>query len=137
MRISHQHVSVAAGQAQVQVTGGGEMSSPIGPMHRLQPANAALRCSARSTRSGCRCRAPAARGRNVCRMHGARAGAPAGQANGRWRHGLDTKEALAERRSPGELMREVRSLIAGIGQQEEDSARSAGSPVGVTHPAKS
>ena len=43
----------------------------INPMHK---AHAATRCQAKSKRSGKPCRAPAVRG--VCRMHGARGGAP-------------------------------------------------------------
>jgi hypothetical protein len=41
----------------------------------------ALRCCAKSKRSGLRCQAPAIRGREVCRMHGARGGAPKGNRN--------------------------------------------------------
>lgn len=57
----------------------------INPM-RL-PMHNAPRCSARSKRSGKRCRGPAVRGKTVCRMHGAQAGAPQGAANGRFIHG--------------------------------------------------
>jgi hypothetical protein len=56
--------------------------------------HAARRCSARSKRSGERCRAPAVRGHRVCRMHGAGGGAPAGKRNGKYRHGGCTKEAI-------------------------------------------
>ena len=40
----------------------------------------APRCKANSKRTGKRCRAPAVRGCRVCRMHGARGGAPTGKA---------------------------------------------------------
>src|SRR6185437_3112699 len=48
----------------------------------MDKAHDAPRCTARSKRSGQRCRAPAVRGWRVCRMHGARGGAPEGQRNG-------------------------------------------------------
>jgi hypothetical protein len=57
------------------------MKKPINPM-QLAP-----RCGAKSKRSGLKCQSPAVKGKRVCRMHGAKAGAPAGIANGNWRHG--------------------------------------------------
>ena len=42
----------------------------------MQSAHAAPRCTAKSKRSGVTCRAPAVTGKHVCRMPGARAGAP-------------------------------------------------------------
>ena len=76
--------------------------------------HAATRCSAKSKRSGCRCRAPAVKGRNVCRMHGARAGAPEGKANGAWRHGMATNEAVAVRREVAQLLREAGEQLAAM-----------------------
>ena len=61
----------------------------------MQRAHDALRCSAKSKRSGERCRAPAVRGFNVCRMHGARGGAPEGKRNGNYRNGSRTKRTMA------------------------------------------
>jgi len=61
----------------------------------MQKAHAAPRCTARSRRSGERCRSPAVRGWSVCRMHGARGGAPEGERNGNYRHGARTKETIA------------------------------------------
>ena len=75
---------------------------------------AAPRCSATSKRTGCRCRAPALKGKRVCRLHGGRAGAPEGKRNGRYRHGLRTKEMLAERRYVTELVREARNLLKAL-----------------------
>jgi len=72
------------------------------PMHK---AHAAPRCSARSKRSGCRCQAPAVKGKAVCRMHGAKAGAPKGVAHGNYRHGLYTCEAVTCRRAVSLLVR--------------------------------
>ncbi|CAO4157299.1 hypothetical protein DHODJN_26025 [Methylorubrum extorquens] len=62
------------------------MKSSINPMH-LAP-----RCTAHSQRSGAPCQAPAVRGHSVCRMHGARGGAPEGKRNGRYVHGGRTQE---------------------------------------------
>ena len=92
------------------------MKRRANPMHLEKVAlmNAARRCSATSKRSGCRCRAPAVKGRPVCRMHGARAGAPAGRANGAWRHGLATNDAFAKRREIAELIREAARTIAAL-----------------------
>ena len=39
------------------------------------PMHLASRCHAKSKRSGLQCRAPAVRGHEVCRMHGAGGGA--------------------------------------------------------------
>jgi len=64
----------------------------INPMHK---AHAAPRCTAKSKRTGNRCRAPALRGWRVCRMHGARGGAPEGKRNGNYRHGASSKETIA------------------------------------------
>jgi hypothetical protein len=76
----------------------GEMSD--NPMHK---AHAAPRCKARSKRTGQPCRSPAVRGWKVCRMHGARGGAPEGKRNGNYRHGARTKATI-------ELWRFIKSL---------------------------
>jgi hypothetical protein len=75
------------------------------PMHRC---NAAPRCSARSRRTGKPCRAPAVKGWQVCRMHGARGGAPEGKRNGNYRHGARTKETIKAVRDVNALVRLVR-----------------------------
>ena len=71
----------------------------------MHSAHAAPRCAARCKRSGLPCRAPAVRGWAVCRMHGARGGAPTGRRNGAWRHGGRTRE-----------MEELRALVAEMGR---------------------
>ena len=70
----------------------------------------ARQCSATSKRTGYRCRAPALNGKLVCRFHGGRAGAPRGKANGRYRTGSFTAEALAERKWLQDLVREAREF---------------------------
>jgi len=64
----------------------------------MQKAHAAPRCSAKSKRTGLPCRSPAVKGWNVCRMHGARGGAPDGKRNARYRHGARSKETIAAAR---------------------------------------
>jgi hypothetical protein len=77
---------------------GAETEMSDNPMHRC---NAAPRCRAKSKRTGQRCRSPAVNGYRVCRMHGARGGAPEGKRNGNFRHGGRTKDATdASRPSP-------------------------------------
>ena len=61
-----------------------------------------LRCRARSKPSGKPCRAPAVKGKTVCRMHGA--GAPAGNRS------AFGSEAIEARRMIAELIGESREL---------------------------
>ena len=78
------------------------------PMH-LSP-----RCSATSKRTGKPCQAPAVRGWAVCRFHGARGGGPNGKANGAYRHGLYTTDAIEERRMFSKLVRQSRELMTKV-----------------------
>jgi uncharacterized protein YjcR len=73
----------------------------------------ALRCWAKSKRSGLRCQAPAVRGSSVCRMHGARGGAPAGNRNA-FKHGEFTAETLALKREITALARMARETMGAI-----------------------
>ena len=74
----------------------------------MQSAHNAPRCNAKSKRTGNRCGAPAVCGYRVCRMHGARGGAPPGKGNGNYRHGTRTKEATEAVRLVSLLSRLVR-----------------------------
>jgi hypothetical protein len=65
-------------------------------MKRTYAFQKAPRCTAKSKRTGERCKAPAVRGWKVCRFHGARGGAPKGKANGAWKHGHYSEAAKAE-----------------------------------------
>jgi hypothetical protein len=47
---------------------------------------------------------------DVCRMHGAKGGAPTGKLNGNYRHGRRTKEVTEASRYVRELIRLVRGL---------------------------
>jgi uncharacterized protein YjcR len=70
----------------------------------------ALRCHARSKRSGLQCRAPAVQGSSVCRMHGAGGGAPKGNRNA-LKHGYYAGDTIEVRRAIRELTRRARELV--------------------------
>jgi len=74
----------------------------------MQSAHDALRCRAKSKRTGLPCRSPAVNGYRVCRMHGAGGGAPEGKRNGNFRHGGRTKNATAASRYINGLARLLR-----------------------------
>lgn len=76
--------------------------------------NAAPRCTAKAKTTGCRCKGPAVKGWRVCRMHGAKGGAPSGPANGMWRHGNRTQENEALLRAVAELVEEAKKTSDGI-----------------------
>ncbi len=64
------------------------------------------RCGAKR-RDGLHCQKPRARGRSRCRLHGGApsSGAPKGEANGRYSHGLLTEEFLQERIALSEILK--------------------------------
>ncbi len=72
----------------------------LNPMPQNVPKQLAAveRCGAR-TRAGASCQQPRVAGRARCRLHGGApgSGAPCGERNGRYRDGLYTKAAMAER----------------------------------------
>jgi hypothetical protein len=72
------------------------------------------RCKATSKRTGRRCLAPAVSGWKVCRFHGARGGAPSGPANGSYRNGQFTKQALASRAIVRRLLKQTNELMAAM-----------------------
>jgi uncharacterized protein YjcR len=75
------------------------------------PTLTSPRCGAK-TRSGDACRSPAVSGRQRCRMHGGAPGSGAPRANQNARkHGLFTKDAIAERRQIQVLLGEARKLL--------------------------
>jgi uncharacterized protein YjcR len=73
----------------------------------------ALRCHARSKRTGKPCRSPAVPGCSVCRMHGAGGGAPKGNKNA-LKHGGFTAEAMALKKEIAALARMARETMAAI-----------------------
>src|SRR5436305_2018434 len=84
------------------------MDNPVNPVHRLRSAP---RCNATSKRSHKPCQAPAKRGWSVCRFHGAGGGAPKGDRNGNWRHGLYESDNMARRRTIQTLLKEARKTL--------------------------
>ena len=76
-----------------------------------RPMLTSPRCGAK-IRSGGSCRSPAVRGKRRCRMHGGApgSGAPRRNRNAR-KHGLFTKDVIAERRQIQELLGEARKLL--------------------------
>jgi hypothetical protein len=87
----------------------------------VYPFQTSPRCSATSKRTKQRCKAPALRGWNVCRFHGARGGAPVGRTNGFYKHGLYTHKATEARRLISDLLRQCRKTIAVVGGNTRDS----------------
>jgi hypothetical protein len=80
-------------------------------IRRTGPMLASPRCGAK-TRSGGACRSPAVRGKKRCRMHGGAQGSGAPRANRNARkHGLFTRDAIAERRQMRALLGEARKLL--------------------------
>ena len=97
---------------------GGDEEQRDKPMHPsaawqngLSLARCSRRCGARTRNATC-CQAPAMpNGR--CRMHGgASPGAPPGQANGMWKHGLRSIKAIERRRAMTATMRAIRRALA-------------------------
>ena len=78
------------------------------------PIHLSPRCGAK-TRKGSSCCAPAMpNGR--CRMHGGSSpGAPKGTANGMFKHGRYTNEAIAARRELSAWIREMRQAASDLG----------------------
>ncbi len=81
--------------------------NPIHPAQRLQDAP---RCTATAKSTRATCKAPAVNGWSVCRMHGARGGAPTGSANGRWAGGGRTQDLERLRRAVASVARLARDL---------------------------
>ena len=88
-------------------------------MNSTLPMHESPRCSARSKRTGERCRAPAVRGWSVCRFHGAGGGGPKGKRNGNYKHGLFTAEAMQMRRHVSALIRASRQSLANLSGEHE------------------
>jgi hypothetical protein len=75
------------------------------------PMLASPRCAAKTRASGA-CRSPALHGRKRCRMHGGAPGSGAPRANQNARkHGLFTRDAVAERRQIQALLGETRKML--------------------------
>lgn len=82
---------------------------------KLANLRGAPRCNAKSKRSQKGCLAPAMRGRKVCHMHGGKGGAPRGERNGNFRHGLHTNELVALRREVANILSAARKHLRELG----------------------
>lgn len=100
-------------------SGRGEENGDGRPMERRNYAPAreeplslklAPRCQAQRM-SGGSCNSPAVKGKTVCRKHGGAkgSGGPKGEANGAYKHGGYTSEAIAMRQHASQLLRVVRA----------------------------
>jgi hypothetical protein len=77
---------------------------------RLANMAKASRCGAK-TRAGPPCKQAAVRGRARCRMHGGARGAPRGDRNGNFRHGLWTRESVEMRKAARAKVREIKAFL--------------------------
>ncbi|WP_394728173.1 HGGxSTG domain-containing protein [Altererythrobacter sp. GH1-8] len=82
------------------------MNSEMKPVPKLL-TNAKL-CGAK-TRAGGSCRCPAIKGRERCRLHGGRS--LQGEAHGQFKHGGNTKDAIALRRAANRLTRKIKEQM--------------------------
>jgi hypothetical protein len=75
------------------------------------PMLGSRRCSAKTRASGA-CRSPAVHGKKRCRMHGGAPGSGAPEANQNARkHGMFTRDAIAERRRIRAVLGEARRML--------------------------
>jgi hypothetical protein len=83
-------------------------------IRNIGPMLASPRCGAK-TRSGGACPSPAVYGKKRRRMHGGApgSGAPRSNQNAR-KHGLFTRDTIAERRQIRALLGEARKLLEGM-----------------------
>jgi hypothetical protein len=65
------------------------------------------------TRRGSLCQCPANKGKSRCRIHGGASGsgAPKGEANGSYKHGAWTVEAVELRRAAARVLRQVKTTV--------------------------
>ena len=80
------------------------------PLCLVELMNNAPRCTAKSKRTGERCKGPAVTGWRVCRFHGAGGGHPPGKDHPSWRHGMRSQEWIEVRREINELVHETREI---------------------------
>ena len=86
------------------------MKDDINPLYLVELMNNAPRCTATSKRSRERCKAPAVRGRTVCRFHGAGGGHGPGTANPAYQHGLRSREWIEMRKEINDFARFAREI---------------------------
>jgi hypothetical protein len=91
-------------------------NNPMQKPPTVPPMHLSPRCAAKSKRSKVRCRSPAVNGWKVCRMHGARGGAPPGKPNGNYRNGYYTQETKANQREFRDSLRGFKAFLSEVDQ---------------------
>lgn len=74
------------------------------------------RCQATAKHSGQRCKNIAVKGKRVCYLHGARAGAPGGNRNA-VKHGFYSAQAKSARKTARELIRAMKEVAEQVKAQ--------------------
>jgi hypothetical protein len=92
----------------------GRLQTPSQTKWHFSPGWPGRRCMAK-TRNGAPCQKPTLSGKTRCQLHGGRAGAPSGERNGRYKHGRDTKEAIAASRAATARIRALVALGKAVG----------------------
>ena len=82
------------------------------PMH---PIFHSPRCTAHSKRTGLPCKSPAVNGWKVCRMHGARGGAPIWLGNGNFRHGVHSQAFTSEIANTKDVIATATAMLVALG----------------------
>jgi hypothetical protein len=94
-----------------------------------------VRCRAQSKRTKQQCGAPAERGKNVCRFHGARSTGPKTEegrlriAHGKTRHGNETRQARSDRSEKSALLAHLEDIMHVTGMTTAPRTR-GGKPSG-------
>jgi len=77
------------------------------------------RCHAAAKRTGLPCKSPAVRGWQVCRMHGARGGAPCGHQNGSFRHGDYSRDAQIQAEETRQIVGASKQFVSLLGHSRK------------------
>lgn len=118
VRVEHVHVypgaqAIVGNVAPREGVRSKTLDNPMDPsIRKLLPLLQTPRCGARN-RAGMPCQAPRAGGKTRCRLHGGAqgSGAPKGAANGRYRHGQYTCEAIEARRELRAMLKELQQTL--------------------------
>ena len=81
------------------------MTTTINPFATMPRCGAKRRCGEPCKRIG-------SKRNGRCKLHGGRAGAPSGTKNGKYRHGGETKGAIAQRKALRALLRQAKDHLA-------------------------
>ena len=116
VRVEHVHVHSEVGRqssAPWRAGVGYQLKMTGNPMRKPLPMHLSARCGAK-TRSGRPCRSPAMLQRPMPNARGKSPGAPKGEANGNYRHGLFTRESVECRRELNAWIRATQRWVEEI-----------------------